>query len=259
MLKTKGRVAIITGGSSGLGEATVIELVNRGCKVIVADVDSKHGKELELKYGPDTVKFIETDVSNEDHVKSLVEKTLQHFGAIHIVVNSAGILVRGEVQSKEVDVEQFWKVFKINVLGTFLVTKYTAMHMMKQDPVNTETKERGVIINVGSIGGIEGPSGEVLYSGTKGAIHAMTLPLARDLGKFGIRVITIAPQVFETPMKFEEIKSNSKAIQMMRKITALGRLGSPSEFANCVASLCMNSYITGEVIRLDGGVRVPHL
>jgi len=248
-------VAIITGGASGLGEAAALELSIRGAKVVIADLNKELGNKLVETIGADKAIFVETNVTQEDSVKNLIEKTISKFGAIHIVVNCAGIISSGLIYSSKCTGDELLKVFKINVLGTFLVTKHASTHMMKQEPIS-EYKERGVIINVASVAGFEGQRGQTIYSATKGAIMGMTLPLARDLGKFGIRVVTLAPGVFVTPMG----KGLNEAIaEGIKKTTAIGRLGEPKEFGNCVASLCMNSYITGEIIRIDGGVRMPNL
>jgi len=254
-MKVEGLVAIVTGGASGLGEAAALELSARGAKVVIADINKDLGDKVVEKIGSSQAIFIETNVTQEDAVKNLIEKTICKFGSIHIVVNCAGVLVMSLIYSSKCTGDELMKVFKINVLGTLLVTKHASAHMMKQEPVG-EFKERGVIINIASVAGIEGHQGLTIYSATKGAIIGMTLPLARDLGKFGIRVVTVAPGLFPTPIS----KGVNVAVgEIMKKSIPLGRLGYPKEFGNCVASLCMNSYITGEVIRVDGGIRLPHL
>jgi len=254
-MKPEGLVAIVTGGASGLGEASVLELASKNCKVVIADLNKDLGLKLAEKIGNDKALFVETNVSDEESVKSLIEKTIKKFGAVHIVVNSAGVLSAGLIFSGKATSAEMLKVLKINVLGTFLVTKYASIQIMKQEPIS-ELKERGVIINIASVAGLEGQKGQTIYSASKGAIIGMTLPLARDLGKFGIRVITLAPGVFVTPMGKD---INEKVAEMIAKTVPLGKLGEPKDLAQCISSLCMNSYITGEVIRIDGGLRLPHL
>ena len=254
-MKPEGLVAIVTGGASGIGEATILELASRKCKVVIADLNKEAGNKLVEKIGNDLALFVETNVADEESVKGLINQAIMKFGAIHIIVNSAGIISAGVIISNKSNANEMMKVLKINVLGTFLVTKYAAIQMMKQDYIS-EQKEKGVIINLASVAGIEGQKGQTIYSASKGAIIGMTLPLARDLGKFGIRVITLAPGIIATPMGKE---INEKVAEMIKKTTPLDRLGDPKEIGHCVVSLCMNSYITGEVIRIDGGIRLPHI
>lgn len=147
------------------------------------------------------------------------------------------------------------RVLGVNVVGTFNVTKYTALQMVKQQPLN-DFKERGVIINVASVAGIEGQRGQTVYSASKGAIIGMTLPLARDLGKFGVRVCTIAPGIFQTPMG---AGMSDKIVDALSRASALGRVGNPVEFADAILGLATNSFVTGNVFRLDGGIRLPHM
>jgi len=178
------------------------------------------------------------------------------FGSIHIIVNSAGVLSGGFIYTNKVTVKEWWRTFKINALGTYLVCKYAAMHIMKQAPLN-ELKERGVIVNIASMAGFDAPRGQTIYGSSKGAVLGLTLPLARDLGKYGIRVVALAPGIIMTPMA-----EKAKAVFDMKRIVAdnpLGRLGNPKEIAQAISSLCSNSYITGTNIRIDGGHRVTHL
>jgi len=196
-MKLEGQVALVTGGVSGIGEATVRELLSRKCKVVMADINKALGAKLASEINSEDLTFIEVDVSDEDSVKNLITKAVEKFGALHIIVNSAG--VAGYTNLLKTPTKEWMRVFKINVLGTFLVSKYAAMQMMKQEPIN-DLKERGVIVNLGSINGVEAPGYLSIYGSSKGAIHGLTLPLARDLGKFGIRVVTLAPGLTMTPM-----------------------------------------------------------
>lgn len=251
-MKLEGLVALVTGGSSGLGEASVIALVEAGCKVMIGDMNEEGAKALIAKFGKDKVAFVKTDVSDEQACNDLVEQTVKTFGAVHIVLNSAGIAVRTSILTATQ--EDITKILKINVIGTFNVSKAAAYQMSKQKPIS-EKDERGVIINVASIMGIEATPDLVGYAMSKGAIIGMTLPLARDLGKFGIRVVTLAPGLFLTPMgkSYPE-----KFLKVVKRVTPLNRIGAPEEFADAVISVAKNSFLTGEVIRLDGGLRIGH-
>eukprot|EP01017_Pseudomicrothorax_dubius_P006860 TRINITY_DN1203_c0_g2_i1.p1 TRINITY_DN1203_c0_g2~~TRINITY_DN1203_c0_g2_i1.p1 ORF type:complete len:266 (-),score=78.32 TRINITY_DN1203_c0_g2_i1:138-935(-) len=265
-MKLEGLVAIVTGGASGLGEAAVRALLDANVRVVIADINDRQGELISKSAGDDKCVYIKTDITNEDNVRELIEKTVSLFGALHIVVNCAGVITAGLIVNAKGNIlstDEMLKVLRINVMGTFNVCKYAARQMTKQNAVtNTTTNtgdpliERGVIINVASVAGIEGQKGQTIYSASKGAIIGMTLPMARDLGTHGIRVVTVAPGIFFTPMAKE---ISPKIADFLKKSTALGRLGDPREFAQAVISAVENSYLTGTVLRLDGGVRLPHL
>ena len=254
-MKLEGRVALVTGGASGLGEAAVKRFVQEGCKVVIADVQQELGKALVQSLGEDKALFVETDVTDEAAVQNLINKAVERFGAIHIVLNSAGIIRVNATLSSKSTAKGYMRILSINVLGTFNVTKAASMVMVKQPTLN-DKGERGVIINIASVAGLEGQAGNVMYSGTKGAIIGMTMPLARDLGKFGIRVNAIAPGIFRTPMA---AGIDEKYAKVFARFTPLGRLGAPEEFADLCTTICTNSYLTGDVLRVDGGIRLPHL
>ena len=217
----KSLVAIVTGGASGLGRATVELLRSMEAKVVIADLNEDLGNELAKKLECD---FFKTNVVDEKNVQELFRFTVEKYKRVHVVVNCAGIISAGTIiYSKGVlssDVME--KVLKINVIGTLNVSKYGAKIMSEQEEVNGE---RGVIINVASVAGIEGQKGQVVYSASKGALIGMTLPMARDLGKYKIRVMTIAPGIFETPMGSG---ISQKYVELMNKNTPLGRLGNAS-------------------------------
>lgn len=255
-MKLENLVAVVTGGASGLGEATCQCLSEAKCKVVVADLNKELGEALIKTLKTEAI-FVQVDVSSEESIKSLMEQTVAHFGAIHIVVNCAGIINATPIVSSRgvASSAEFLRVFNINVVGTFNVSKYAAQQMMKQSFLN-EAKEKGVIINVASVAGFEGQRGQVIYGGSKGAIIGMTLPMARDLGKYGIRVMTLAPGVFITPMGKG---LNPKIQKTLEDQTALGRLGVAREFGDAVVSLVVNSYMTGTTVRLDGGIRLSHI
>ena len=255
-MKLENLVAIVTGGASGLGEGACQCLSAAGCKVVVADLNKELGEALAKSLKTESI-FVQVDVSSEESIRNLIEKTVAAFGAIHIVLNCAGIINATPIVSSRgvATSAEFLKVFNINVLGTFNVSKYAAQQIMKQ-PVLNEEKERGVILNVASVAGFEGQRGQVIYGGSKGAIIGMTLPMARDLGKYGIRVLTIAPGVFMTPMGKG---LNPKIQKSLEDQTTLGRLGVPREFGDAVVSLARNSYMTGTTVRIDGGIRLSHV
>ena len=254
-MKLEGKVAVVTGGASGLGEATVRRFAQEGCKVVVADLQVELGKAVVQSLGEDRALFVETNVTDEASVQNLIAKAVEKFGGVHIVVNSAGIVHAGTILSKKTTSKDFARVLSINVVGTFNVCKAAAQVMVKQDALN-DKGEKGVLINVASIAGIEGQTGQTIYGGTKGAIIAMTLPLARDLGKHGVRVAAIAPGVFATPMGD---KLDKRFFEGFEKGSALGRLGNSVEFADMCVGVSTNTYLTGSVIRLDGGLRLGHL
>lgn len=249
------KVALVTGGASGLGEATVRKLVSCGYSVAILDMNEERGKLLtsELK---NTI-YIPCNVTDEKSVESAVKQTVSKFGSLHVVVNSAGIVTAGVLVSRKgvLSNDTFNKLFQVNVIGTFNVCKYAAQQIMSQEIVNKHFG-RGVIINVASVAGIEGQTGQTIYAATKGAIIGMTLPMARDLGRSQIRVNTVAPGVIKTPMAAALGEKVEKSIESQ---VALGRLGFPDEFADCVYGIINSSYVNGEVIRMDGGMRLGML
>jgi len=244
---------LVTGGASGLGEATVRELVKEKYRVAIADRDKERGTALVQELGAENTIFIETDVSKEDSVKAMVSDVVKAFGAIHVVLTSAGVHTGFISILDENASSKLQETFAINVFGTFWTVKYASEVMIKQEPYN-DKGERGVIIMVSSISGLEGSAKAVIYSGTKGAINGFTLPMARDLGPFGIRVVSIAPGTIVTAMTHKVVKPED--VVEDAKNTPIRRVGEPEEFAKCVTTLCMNTYLTGEIIRLDGGRRV---
>lgn len=219
--------------------------------MVIADLNTEAGERLAREVG---CLFFKTNIIDEENVKALFEFTQKNYTDVHIVVNCAGVLSAGTtLWSKGVlSSEEMMKVLKINVVGTFNVSKYAALHMSKQAEVSEG--ERGVIVNVASVAGEEGQKGQVVYAASKGAIIGMTLPMARDLGKFGIRVMTIAPGIFQTPMG-DHVPA--KVGDVLKSNTPLGRMGKPIEFAQLTAAICENSFATGTVWRVDGGIRLP--
>lgn len=246
--------AVVTGGASGLGEATVREIVKQGGKATILDVQVEKGQGLaeELK---GSVTFVETDVTDETSVTQALDQAVSTYGSINTVVNCAGIGNAEKTYSKSRGphkLENFGKVLEVNLLGSFNVARLAA-EKMSQNEANEEG-ERGVIINTASVAAFEGQIGQVAYSASKGGIVGMTLPLARDLSSFGIRVLTIAPGLVDTPL-FAGLPE--KARESLGKMAPFPqRLGYPKEYAMLAKSLIENPLMNGEVIRLDGAIRM---
>jgi len=249
--------ALITGGASGLGEATARLFLHEGAKVAILDLNQEAGEKLEAEFSG-RLKFIKTDVSSEQDVQQAVQKITENFGLLHITVNCAGIAPARKIIGKADGIygphsfEVFEKTIRVNLTGTFNVMRLAAFAMEKNEP--NENGERGVIINTASVAAFDGQMGQVAYAASKGGIVSMTLPVARDLAKSGIRVMAIAPGLFETPLMLglpEEARTS-----LGQQIPFPSRLGRPSEYALLVKSIVENPMLNGEVIRLDGAIRM---
>ncbi|MBO8156326.1 MAG: 3-hydroxyacyl-CoA dehydrogenase [Bacillaceae bacterium] len=252
-MNIQNRVALITGGASGLGEATVRNLVHKGANVMIADLQEEKGQALADELG-DQVVFIKTDVTDESSVRQAVQSAYDQWGGIHILVNCAGIAIAQKTISSKGphDLGAFQKVIQVNLIGTFNVIRLAAEKMTANEA--TEDGEKGVIINTASVAAFEGQMGQAAYSASKGGIAGMTLPVARDLAKHGIRVMAIAPGLFNTPM-FESLPEKAReALGAM--VPFPSRLGHPAEYAKLVESIVENPMLNGEVIRLDGAIRM---
>ena len=249
-------VAIITGGASGLGEATVRKFHLKGCHVCIFDSDSNKGSLLANELGKNAV-FFPVDVRDPSNVEEAITEVIRRFKKITINVNCAGIAIAEKTLGKEGihSLDNFKKVVEVNLIGTFNVVCLCAKQMVHNSlDVNSE---KGVIINTASVAGIEGQKGQVAYAASKGGVASMTLPIARDLAKRGVRVMTVAPGVFETPLLAsapDEVKEPLIAITQFPK-----RLGNPDEFGEEVAHIVRCSYLNGEVIRLDAGIRMRYV
>ena len=245
--------AIITGGASGLGHAVAQHLVAHGGRVALFDVNEEKGQAAAQALG-DAARFYRTDVTSEDGVAANVAAARGAMGGLNVVMNCAGILGAGRVLGKEgpMPLGNFATTVMVNLVGSFNVAKAGAALM--QGNQAGEDGERGVIINTASVAAYEGQIGQAAYSASKGGVVGMTLPMARELARFGIRVATIAPGIFWTPM----VDSMSEAVQqsLSASIPFPSRLGQPAEFASTVAFILGNRYINGETIRLDGAVRL---
>ena len=256
-MQLQNATAIITGGASGLGEATARLFLNQGANVAVLDLNEVLGQKLESEF-PDRLVFIKTDVSIETDVQKAIDIALDTFGPLHIILNCAGIAPARKIIGKADGIysphslEVFEKTIRVNLIGTFNVMRLAAFAMEKNEP-NSEG-ERGVIINTASIAAYDGQMGQVAYAASKGGIVSMTLPVARDLARSGIRVMCIAPGLFETPLMLglpEEAR-----VSLGQQIPFPSRLGRPSEYALLAKSIVENPMLNGEVIRLDGAIRM---
>ena len=239
-------VALVTGGASGLGLATARALTAAGARVVILDLESQRAAALE------TATFVDADVTSEADVQRAIAVAAE-LGPLRIVVNCAGIATAGRVvaRSGPLPLADFERGIRVNLIGTFNVLRLAAAHMAGLDEVDGE---RGVIVNTSSVAAFDGQIGQAAYSASKGAISAMTLPIARELAGSLIRVVAIAPGVFETPMMAgvtEEVRDSLGA-----QVPHPSRLGRPSEFADLVRHIVENPYLNGDTIRLDGAIRM---
>lgn len=253
-MKLQNKVFVVTGGASGLGAATVKYLVHAGAKVAFVDMNQELGYALKQHLG-DNSKFYPLDVTHEQAVKSFFLNVEQDFGQLNGLVNCAGIAPSAKVLGREGlhDLALFQKVLDVNVTGSFNMIRFAAELMAKYELQNDE-EDRGVIINTASVAAYDGQIGQAAYSASKGAIVAMTLPLARELARNAIRVMTIAPGIMETPMLKGMPQNVQDALGQM--VPFPPRLAKPEEFASLVAHIIENTYLNGEVIRLDGAIRM---
>lgn len=251
-MKLEGSVAVITGGASGLGLATVKRFVKAGAKVAILDFNEQAGEAVVAELGESTI-FVQTNVADEASVVNAIDKTMEAFGAINICINYAGIgsAVRTIGRKGVFPLAEFDRVIQVNLVGTFNVLRLAAEQMVKNELVNGE---RGVIVNTASVAAYEGQVGQAAYSASKGGVVGMTLPIARDLADYGIRVNTIAPGLIHTPL-FDSL--GEKVITSL-SATVLNpqRLGTPDEIAQTAQFIVENAYVNGETIRVDGGIRM---
>ncbi|GAC1415819.1 MAG: 3-hydroxyacyl-CoA dehydrogenase [Acidobacteriaceae bacterium] len=251
-MEISGKVFLVTGGASGLGEATARMIVHRGGKVLLADIKpSAETLAAELGQG---AAFVPTDVTLELDGQRAVDTARERFGALHVLVNCAGIAPSERIVGRNGihKLESFTRAIAINLIGTFNMLRLAAAAIAENEPM--ADGERGVIINTASVAAYEGQIGQIAYAASKGGVAAMTLPAARELARSGIRVVTIAPGIFQTPMMagFPEAVQTSLA----QTVPFPARLGKPEEYAALVATICEVVMLNGETIRLDGALRM---
>jgi 3-hydroxyacyl-CoA dehydrogenase/3-hydroxy-2-methylbutyryl-CoA dehydrogenase len=253
-MEIKGKVAFVTGGASGLGEATVRRYHSLGARVAIVDMNEERGEALVSALG-DGVIYRQANVADEEQVGAAIAATVSTFGAVHICNNYAGIGPAAKTVSRgqAMPLAAFRTVIEVNLIGTFNVLRLVAEQMATQEPV-TGDGGRGVIINTASVAAFEGQVGQAAYSASKGGIVGMTLPIARDLASLGIRVNTIAPGLIHTPL-FEQLPEEAYA-SLARQPVFPRRLGRAEEIAHLSQYIVENDYTNGETIRMDGAIRM---
>ena len=253
-MQVQGKTFLVTGGGSGLGEATVRLLAASGGNVVIADVNRERGQQVAAEIGAPAV-FVAADVTDEDSVKHALDIAMSTFGGLHGTISCAGIGLAEKTVSKQGphSLASFVRVIQVNLIGTFNVIRLAASVMAGQAP--TSSGERGVLVNTASVAAFDGQIGQVAYSASKGGIVGMTLPIARDLSRQGVRVMTIAPGIFETPLLGSLPEPIRQALEA--QVPFPPRLGRPGEFAALVKHILENEMLNGEVIRLDGALRMP--
>ncbi len=244
---------LVTGGGSGLGAACAKRFAAGGGRVVIADVQKQAGEALAAELGS-KARFVETDVTNRASAERCVETALREFGGLHGLINCAGIALAERTVGKEGPhrLETFSRVINVNLIGTFNMIAVAATAMGKGEP--SPSGERGVIVNTASVAAFDGQIGQAAYSASKGGVVGMTLPIARDLSRSGIRVMTIAPGIFETAMLGQLSEEVRKSLG--QQIPFPPRLGQPDEFAALAAHIVENEMLNGETIRLDGAIRM---
>jgi NAD(P)-dependent dehydrogenase (short-subunit alcohol dehydrogenase family) len=251
-MELKGKVVVVTGGASGMGAATATLLAKHGAKLALLD---RNEGAIAAMANDIQVLGIECDVADSNSAEAAINKVVDHYGAVHGCINCAGIAPAARIvgRSGPMSLADFSRVIQVNLIGTFNIMRLCAMQMMQQDSVNDDG-ERGVIVNTASVAAFDGQVGQAAYSASKGGVVAMTLPAAREFGKFGIRVMTIAPGVIATPMMGALPNPVQESLEV--SIPFPKRLGKPDEYAKLVQHIFENSYLNGETIRLDGAMRM---
>ncbi len=244
-MEMRGRTFLVTGGGSGLGAAAASDLASGRANIVAADLKGEDAR---------NIRFVETDVTDEESVRDAIDAALEAFGGLHGVVNCAGVAAAEKVLGRNGphSLDSFSKLVQVNLVGTFNVIRLAAGAMRENQPA--ESDERGVIVNTASVAAFDGQIGQAAYSASKGGVVAMTLPIARELADYGIRVMTIAPGLFDTPMMAglpEEARES-----LGKQVPFPSRLGRPEEYAALVRHIIENEMLNGEVIRLDGAIRM---
>ncbi len=252
-MRIRNSTFFVTGGGSGLGAATARMLAENGANAVLADIDEKGGESTAADIG-DRARFVRTDVTDEGSVQAALDAAVETFGALNGVVNCAGIGPAAKVVGRKGvhDLGLFRKTVELNLVGTFNVIRLAAVKLSENEP--NEEGERGVVVNTASVAAYDGQIGQAAYAASKGGVVALTLPVARELASSGIRVMTIAPGLFETPMLAalpEEAKDS-----LGKQVPFPPRLGRPEEYAALARHIFENPMLNGEVIRLDGSIRM---
>ncbi len=252
-MEINGNTFLVVGGGSGLGEATARTIAEAGGNVLIADINEENGENVAGDLG-EKAKFVRTDVTDEASTQGAFDVARDAFGGLHGLVNCAGIGPAEKVVGKRGvhSLDSFVKAVQINLVGTFNPIRLAAPIMMENEP--TEDGERGVIVNTASVAAYDGQIGQAAYSASKGGVASMTLPVARELAKHGIRVVTIAPGLFETPMLAALPEDAQESLG--NQVPFPSRLGRPEEYAALVKHIVENQMLNGEVIRLDGAIRM---
>jgi NAD(P)-dependent dehydrogenase (short-subunit alcohol dehydrogenase family) len=250
-MQIKSSVFLVTGGASGLGAATARMAAENGAKVVIADMQADAGESLAKEIG---AQFVKTDVTSESDAKNAVERAVKSYGGLHVLVNCAGIALAERTLGKEAphDLGRFTRVLQINLIGTFNMIRLAADAMAKASP--NAGGERGVIVNTASVAAFDGQIGQAAYSASKAGVVGMTLPIARDLSRNGIRVCTIAPGIFETPM-LRGLPPDAQE-SLGKQVPFPSRLGRPGEYAQLVKAIVEIEMLNAETIRLDGAIRM---
>ena len=253
-MQIKNHVFIISGGASGLGEACSRLFIESGAKVGILDLNEERGETLQKEFG-DSAVFFKTDVGSESSVQAAVEGVANSLGAIHGAINCAGLVKAAKIHSKRglFPMDLFNKVVQVNLMGTMHVIRFCVQEMLKNEP--DENGERGVIVNTSSAAAFEGQMGQAAYSASKAGVIGLTLPIAREIGEYGMRIVSIAPGLFETPMSSGMPESFKQAVT--EQIPFPKRLGKPVEYAWMARHIVENPYLNGTTIMLDGAGRLP--
>jgi len=261
-MEISGKTFIVTGGASGLGRAAAEAIVNSGGTVVLLDVNAEAGKAAEEAIGPQA-KFAQADVTSEEQVKAAIDLAVSSYGGLHGAVNAAGIGPAAKVLGRNGPhpLDLFEKTIKVNLIGTFNVIRLAAAVISQNKPLDSaerseaqESFERGVIVNTASIAAFDGQIGQPAYAASKGGIVAMTLPIAREFAPLGIRVVTIAPGIFDTPL-LAGLPEPAR-VSLGQQVPFPSRLGRPAEYGALVRHILENEMLNGEVIRIDGALRM---